>query len=211
MSVLSEIVYALDKRMGYHLIVFRSTLLPGTMSNIVIPYLETHCAKVRGVDYDICYNPEFLRENSTLIDAFNPDRVIIGEDRKNASLQLAQLYQQLQTKTIITNFECAEMIKYASNCFLALKISFFNEIGLACKRMRIDDKIVSEGVSLDKRIGSYGTVAGKPFAGKCLPKDSLAWVLFARNMKLQPDLVAVSLEVNRIIEEIHSETAHTAR
>jgi|SRR5215211_144467 len=210
MSVLYEIADALDKMVGHHLIVFRSTLLPGTMSNVIVPFLETHCSKVRGIDYDICYNPEFLRDNSALIDAFNPDRVIIGEDRKKASLQLVQLYQQLRTKIIITSFECAEMIKYASNCFLALKISFFNEIGLACNRMGIDDKIVSEGVSLDKRIGGYGTVAGKPFAGKCLPKDSLAWVSFAKKMQVQPDLIAIALELNRLVEEVHPETVEAA-
>src|SRR5215216_5325080 len=181
MSVLYEIADALDKMVGHHLIVFRSTLLPGTMSNVIVPFLERHCSKVRGIDYDICYNPEFLRENSALIDAFNPDRVIIGEDQKNASLQLAQLYQQLRTKIIITSFECAEMIKYASNCFLALKISFFNEIGLACNRMGIDDKAVSLGVSLDKRIGKYGTQFGKPFEGACLPKDTEALAGFIRN------------------------------
>lgn len=206
MSVLHEIVDALNKLAGHHLIVFRSTLLPGTMSNVILPFLERHCQKVRSIDYDICYNPEFLRENSAIVDTFNPDRVIIGEDRKNASMQLAELYQQLRTKIMITSFECAEMIKYASNCFLALKISFFNEIGLACKRMGIDDKIVSEGVSLDKRIGGYGTVAGNPFAGKCLPKDSLAWVAFAKKMQVQPDLIAIALDLNRLVEEIHSET-----
>jgi UDPglucose 6-dehydrogenase len=211
MSVLYEIADALNKMVGYHLIVFRSTLLPGTMSNVILPILERYCQKVRGIDYDICYNPEFLRENSALIDAFNPDRIIIGEDRKNASLQLAELYQQLRTKIIITSFESAEMIKYASNCFLALKISFFNEIGLACKRMGIDDKIVSEGVSLDKRIGAYGTVAGKPFGGKCLPKDSLAWVSFAKKMQVQPDLVAVAFELNRLLEEVHPETVEATQ
>jgi nucleotide sugar dehydrogenase len=212
MSVLYDITNSLrriDRRYKQqqhpHLIVFRSTMLPGTMRSVVINYLQTNCPSSRiGRDYDVCYNPEFLRQNTAFDDFFKPDRVVIGEDRTGASQPLKEIYQQLTENIIITSFEAAEMIKYTSNCFLSLKISFFNEIGLVCKQMGIDDKAVSLGVSMDKRIGNYGTQFGKPFEGACLPKDTEALAGFIRNLQLNPDLLQVALDINRKMEELTS-------
>ena len=211
MSVLYDITNSLrriDRRYEQqhpHLIVFRSTMLPGTMRSVVINYLQTNCPSSRiGRDYDVCYNPEFLRQNTAFDDFFKPDRVVIGEDRKGASQPLKEIYQQLTENIIVTSFEAAEMIKYTSNCFLSLKISFFNEIGLVCKQMGIDDKAVSLGVSMDKRIGNYGTQFGKPFEGACLPKDTEALAGFIRNLQLNPDLLQVALDINRKMEELTS-------
>src|SRR5918992_1245682 len=188
-----------------HLIVFRSTMLPGTMRSVVINYLQTNCPSSSITrDYDVCYNPEFLRQNTAFDDFFRPDRVVIGEDRKGASQPLKEIYQQLTENIIVTSFEAAEMIKYTSNCFLSLKISFFNEIGLVCKQMGIDDKAVSLGVSMDKRIGNYGTQFGKPFEGACLPKDTEALAGFIKNLQLNPDLLQVALDINRKMEELTS-------
>jgi UDPglucose 6-dehydrogenase len=188
-----------------HLIVFRSTMLPGTMRSVVVNYLQTNCSSSRiGREYDVCYNPEFLRQNTAFDDFFRPDRVVLGEDGKGASQPLKEIYQQLTENIIVTSFEAAEMIKYTSNCFLSLKISFFNEIGLVCKQMGIDDKAVSLGVSMDKRIGNYGTQFGKPFEGACLPKDTEALAGFIRNLQLNPDLLQVALDINRKMEELTS-------
>jgi UDPglucose 6-dehydrogenase len=187
-----------------HLIVFRSTMLPGTMRNVVMKYLQSNCPSSKiGKDYDICYNPEFLRQNTALDDFFRPDRVVIGEDRTGAAQPLKEIYQQQLTDNIIvTSFEAAEMIKYTSNCFLSLKISFFNEIGLVCKQLGIDEKAVSLGVSMDKRIGNYGTQFGKPFEGACLPKDTQALAGFIGNLQMNPDLLKVALDINRKMEEL---------
>jgi nucleotide sugar dehydrogenase len=211
MSVLYDITNSLrridriQQQQHPHLIVFRSTMLPGTMRKVVINYLQTNCPSSRiGRDYDVCYNPEFLRQNTAFDDFFRPDRVVIGEDRKGASQPLKEIYQQLTENIIVTSFEAAEMIKYTSNCFLSLKISFFNEIGLLCKQMGIDDKAVSLGVSMDKRIGNYGTQFGKPFEGACLPKDTEALAGFIRNLQLNPDLLQVALDINRKMEELTS-------
>jgi nucleotide sugar dehydrogenase len=212
MSVLYDITNALreiDRRHEQehhaHLIVFRSTMLPGTMRSVVINYLQTNCSSSRiGRDYDVCYNPEFLRQNTAFDDFFRPDRVVIGEDGKGVSQPLKEIYQQLTENIIVTSYEAAEMIKYTSNCFLSLKISFFNEIGLVCKQMGIDDKAVSLGVSMDKRIGNYGTQFGKPFEGACLPKDTEALAGFIRNLQLNPDLLQVALDINRKMEELTS-------
>ena len=172
MLALRDIADALNVLRKYHLIVFRSTMLPGTMKNIIVDYLERNCYMSRGKDYDVCYNPEFLRQNTALEDFLNPDRVVIGEDREGSSLLVKQIYQELTNNNniIITGFETAEMIKYVSNCFLSLKISFFNEIAMICKQIGVDDKIVSLAVSLDKRIGKYGTEGGRPFAGQLSAK-----------------------------------------
>jgi UDPglucose 6-dehydrogenase len=159
----------------------------------VLNYLEKNCTKKRGVDYEIAYNPEFLRQNSALDDFFKPDRVIIGEEGGNDLTKLlVELYQPL-TK---------QLIKYASNCFLSLKISFFNEVGLICKHLGIDDKVVSLGVSLDKRIGKYGTEFGRPFDGMCLPKDTQALASFIKENRIEPDLLEVVLNINKKIEDL---------
>jgi len=176
------------------LIVFRSTMLPGTMKEIVVDYMDKHCKLQRGKNYNICYNPEFLRQDTAYEDFFVPDRVIIGEEFE---------------KIIVTSFAAAEMIKYTSNCFLSLKISFFNEIGMLCKELAIDDKAVSLGVSLDKRIGKYGTMAGKPFEGACLPKDTKALSTFIKKRGWTPDLLKVTLDINKKIEELVTKTAFT--
>lgn len=213
MFVLYDIANALGTRNGRqqqdrhnpHLIVFRSTMLPGTMRNVVINYLQSNCPfSVIGRDYNICFNPEFLRQNTALEDFFKPDRVVIGEDDKGGSEPLKEIYQQLTPNIVVTSYEAAEMIKYASNCFLSLKISFFNEIGLACKQMGIDDKAVSLAVSLDKRIGNYGTQFGKPFEGACLPKDTEALAGLIKKLQLNPDLLKVALDINQKMEELIS-------
>ena len=180
-------------------------MLPGTMRSVVVNYLEKNCAKRRGVDYEVAYNPEFLRQNSALDDFFTPDRVIIGEESGNKlSKLLVDIYQPLTKNIITTSFEAAELIKYASNCFLSLKISFFNEIGLICKHLGIDDKVVSLGVSLDKRIGKYGTEFGRPFDGMCLPKDTQALASFIKQNRIEPDLLEVALNINKKIEDMTS-------
>jgi len=202
---LREIDRRHEQEQHAHLIVFRSTMLPGTMRSVVINYLQTNCSSSRiGRDYDVCYNPEFLRQNTAFDDFFRPDRVVIGEDGKGVSQPLKEIYQQLTENIIVTSYEAAEMIKYTSNCFLSLKISFFNEIGLVCKQMGTDDKAVSLGVSMDKRIGNYGTQFGKPFEGACLPKDTEALAGFIRNLQLNPDLLQVALDINRKMEELTS-------
>ena len=192
-----------DKNNRPHLLVFRSTMLPGTMRNVVIDYLDRKVLGAsRGKDYDVCYNPEFLRQDTALEDFFKPDRVVLGEETKGNSSALKSIYKQLTENIITTTFDAAEMIKYASNCFLSLKISFFNEIGMICKQMGIDDSIVSSGVAADRRIGKYGTRAGKPFDGACLPKDTIALASFAKRLQISPDLLQVVLDINKKVGEM---------
>jgi nucleotide sugar dehydrogenase len=210
MSVLFDLTHSLNnynaksvgtnKSSSPHLIVFRSTILPGTMKNVIINYLEKNCSLERGKDYNVCYNPEFLRKHAPLDDFFNPDRVVIGEDNKGVPYQssspLQELYKEITNNIIITDYDTAEMIKYASNCFLSLKISYFNEIGLLCRQLGIDHREVSMAVAQDKRIGQYGTHAGRSFKGPCLPKDTQALAYFVKRSKLKPDLIQSILDIN---------------
>ncbi|MDF3032538.1 MAG: UDP-glucose dehydrogenase [Nitrososphaeraceae archaeon] len=205
LSVLPEITSSLSANSRRHqLLVFRSTLLPGTMRNIVVDYLERNCSKSIGKDFDVCYNPEFLRQKSALEDFFEPGRVVIGEGTKGSSLPLVEIFRALTRNIIITGYEEAEMIKYASNGFLALKISYFNEIAMVCKMLGIDDKTVSSGVALDNRIGTYGVIGGMPFGGACLPKDTAALTSFLRKLGIRPDLIETAVQINNEIEEMSS-------
>jgi UDPglucose 6-dehydrogenase len=205
LSVLPEISSSLSTNSGRHqLLVFRSTLLPGTMRNIVVDYLERNCSKSIGKDFDVCYNPEFLRQKSALEDFFEPGRVVIGEGTKGSSVPLVEIFSALTRNIIITGYEEAEMIKYASNGFLALKISYFNEIAMVCKMLGIDDKTVSRGVALDSRIGTYGVLGGMPFGGACLPKDTAALTSFLRKLGIRPDLIETAVQINNEIEEMSS-------
>jgi UDPglucose 6-dehydrogenase len=185
------------------LFVFRSTMVPGTMRNVVVDYLERNCNLSRGKNYDVFYNPEFVRQHSALEDFFTPDRVVIGQDKVETS-DLSHLYTPLTNKIILTGFEEAEMIKYASNCFLALKISYFNEISLMCRKMGISEDQVAQAVSMDNRIGGYGTNGGLPFGGACLPKDTEAFASFARNMNVKHDLIETAIRINKQMEESNS-------
>jgi len=186
------------------LFVFRSTLVPGTMRNVVVDYLERNCGLRRGKDYDVFYNPEFVRQKSALEDFFTPDRVVIGHNNCESSY-LSDLYKPLTHNIILTTFEEAEMIKYASNCFLALKISYFNQISMMCKKMGISEDRVAQAVAMDNRIGGYGTNGGLPFGGACLPKDSEAFASFAKNMNVKDDLIETAIRINKQIDESNSQ------
>ncbi len=203
-SVIHPILKALETAKKYHLIVFRSTMLPGTMRNRLLEYFRCSSSLLFGLDYDVCYNPEFVRENSANEDFFNPDRVVIGieGERKESAETLQKLYRPLSKDILVTDYESAEMIKYVSNCFLSLKISFFNEMAEVCEKIGANEKMVSLGVKKDKRIGEYGTKAGRPFGGKCLPKDTKAFAAFLKTLNIEPDLLQATLDINDKVSKL---------
>jgi UDPglucose 6-dehydrogenase len=195
-SAISTVSNALRKKTGYHLIVIRNTILPQTMHNFVYPLFMQNVGKSFEDNFGLCYNPEFLREDTAFEDFIHPTRIIIGENNEKAGKMLEDLFRPFQAPIIRTGFTEAEMIKYVSNVFLSTKISFFNEIYEICQKLKIDDKIVSKAVALDPRIGSYGVNGGKPFGGKCLPKDLIAYVSFVSELGITPDLLHVVLLIN---------------
>jgi len=178
-----EIGEALNKKDTYHLVVVKSTVVPGTTENVVKPTLENHSNKKCGTDFGLCMNPEFLREGSALHDTLHPDRIIIGEYDKKSGDTLNALHQdfygQEKPPTIKTNIPTAEIIKYANNAFLATKISFINTIANICEKIPgADVTTVAKGIGLDKRIGPLFLNAGLGYGGSCLPKDVKALIAF---------------------------------
>jgi UDPglucose 6-dehydrogenase len=179
-------------------IIYRSTIPPGTTRTKLVPALEKYSGLKAGKDFGVCMNPEFLREKTPLEDFLHPSRMVIGEYDERSGNVLTGVYSQFRGPIIRTTLDCAEMIKYTSNLFLASKISFFNEIYTVCKKLEIDSNIVGQAVALDPRIGAYGTVGGKPFGGMCLPKDLAAFLEFA-------DSIGLDLKLLKAVEEVNEE------
>ena len=151
----------------------------------------------RTLQFSVVSNPEFLREGSAINDFMNPDRVVLGSEDRSAAERVASLYQPLRTTIMITDLRTAEMIKYASNAFLATRISFINEIGNMCEELGADVREVALGMGYDKRIGHAFLDAGLGWGGSCFPKDVKALEHMAVLHGTQPQLLKAVLEINR--------------
>lgn len=206
-SLVSELAKALNEKSGYHLVVVKSTVMPTTTEKVIIPLLERGSERKVGEQLGICVNPEFLTEihGSWTVDQtftrgfFNEPVIVIGELDKIAGDKLAKIYEPLHRPITRTNMVTGEMIKYAFNCALATRISYWNEIYYACKLLGIDSHTVAETVSKDPRIGAYGTIHGKAFGGKCLPKDLQAFIQFLTGLGYDPHLLKAVEQVNERI------------
>lgn len=194
---------ALKGKTSYHLVVVKSTVVPGTTEEVIIPILERYSGRKAGIDFGVCVNPEFMTEiesswtddDKYKRDFFTEDRIVIGEyDRRSGDI-LEELYKPLNKPIFRVDLKTAEMIKYASNCMLATKISYWNEIFLICEKLGINSQTVADIVGLDPRIGRYGTVHGKAFGGKCLPKDLKAFIKFAEKYR-EPKILKAVDEIN---------------
>jgi UDPglucose 6-dehydrogenase len=177
----------------YKIIVNKSTV-PIGMGDIVTQIIIKHGPK--NVSFDVVSNPEFLREGSAVSDLLHPERVVIGATRKSAAQKVAELYKPLQCPILITDLKSAEMIKYASNAFLAAKISFVNEISNLCDKVGADILQVTKGMSYDSRIGSQFLNAGLGFGGSCFPKDVSALVQIGKNNHYSFQMLPKVLEIN---------------
>ena len=181
---------------GYKVIVMKSTVPVGTgekITKIVSRNLKEQ------TDFDIVSNPEFLREGSAIEDFMRPDRVIIGAASQQAIAIMQDLYKPLyliETPFVITNIETAELIKYASNSFLATKISFINEIAGLCEKVGADVHIVAKGMGIDKRIGSKFLHPGPGYGGSCLPKDTNALLKLAELHDMELGIVKAAKKAN---------------
>ena len=180
----------------YPVIVVKSTVVPGTTESVVIPTVERVSGRKAGRGFGICVNPEFLREGKALEDFFHPDRVVIGQLTSREGDLLEGLYRDFGCPILRTNLRTAEMIKYASNAFLAARISLINEIGNLCKLLGIDTREVARGIGLDKRIGPHFISSGIGFGGSCFPKDVKALIARGREMGYEMKILKAVLEVN---------------
>jgi len=178
---------------GETVIVNKSTMPIGS-GDLVASIVEQHIQP--GATFAVVSNPEFLREGAAVHDVLHPDRVVLGSDDRAAAERVAELYEVLDAPIVITDRRSAEMIKYASNSFLATKISFINEIAQICERVGADVTTVSKGMGYDQRIGSLFLEAGIGFGGSCFPKDVKALAYMAQEADCHPQLLRAVLEIN---------------
>lgn len=198
-NVCCEIGTGLVDKQDYHVVVVRSTLLPGSIEERVIPLLEKFSGKIAGIDFGVCVNPEFLREGSAVADFYNPGLIIIGRLDQRSGEVVEAVYEGIQAPTLHTSIRTAEMIKYANNAFHALKVSFANELGVFCKAHGIDGREVMEILCRDTclNISSAYLKPGYAFGGSCLPKDLRGLLYRAKERDLECSLLKAILESNQ--------------
>ncbi len=197
--VCEEVGQALRVKQDFHVIVARSTMLPGSMRNLVIPTLEEVSGKRAGVDFGVCNNPEFLREGTAVFDYYNPPKTVIGEMDSRSGDRVAGLYDKLPARLFRTDVETAEMVKYSDNAWHALKVSFANEIGNLCKALGLDSHRVMDIFCQDTKLNlsSYYMRPGFAFGGSCLPKDLRALTYQARSLDLDLPVLNAILPSNQ--------------
>ena len=198
--VCAEIGSALSDKRDRHVIVVRSTLIPGSMESLVIPTLEDASGKRAGGDFDVFFNPEFMREGNSVQDFFHPPMTIIGGPEGPAMEKVSAVYSISDAPLIKTNYGVAETIKYVCNIFHALKIAFANEIGVICKAMGIDSHEVMDIFCLDNKlnISKAYLKPGFAFGGSCLPKDLRALNYKAKEFDIEIPLLQSILSANRV-------------
>jgi GDP-mannose 6-dehydrogenase len=180
--VAEQIGAALKDKDEYHLVVVRSTVLPGTVDSVVKPALEAHSRKALGEAIGLCFHPEFLREGTSVRDFREPPKIVIGADDEKAAECLKGLYDGFDAPLFVTSIRAAEMVKYADNTFHALKVVFGNEIGALCKALEIDSHEVMGIFCQDRKlnISPAYLMPGFAYGGSCLPKDLRALLHLAR-------------------------------
>ena len=197
--VCEQIGSILKTKEEFHVVVVRSTMLPGSMRNLIIPVLEESSGKVAGKGFGVCNNPEFLREGSSVYDFYHPPKTVIGETDSRSGDMLASIYAEMDAPLIRTEVEVAEMVKYTDNNWHAVKVAFANEIGSICKAAGIDSHKVMNIFCQDTKlnISPYYMRPGFAFGGSCLPKDVRALTYKANRLDLDLPLLGNVLRSNR--------------
>ncbi len=188
---------ALAKKKGRHTVVVKSTVPPNTTRDLVRPLLLRTSGKAEE-DLGLAMNPEFLKEGMAVKDFLNPDRVVIGAVDDRAYREVSSLYERIEAPVLRTDLSTAEMIKMASNAFLAARISLVNELGNLCKSLGLDFREVAKGVGMDPRVGPLFLKAGCGFGGSCFPKDVKSIRAQARSLGVRTDMLDATLSVNEM-------------
>lgn len=199
-KVCEEIGEAIKQKTVPHIVVIRSTMLPGTIENLVTPTLEKASGKIAGKGFHVCINPEFLREGSSLKDFYAPPFTLIGADDAEVAKTIGELYQGVDAPVYVIAARSAEMVKYACNCFHGLKVAFANEIGNICKGVGIDSHEVMDVFCKDTKLNlsPYYMKPGFAFGGSCLPKDLRALVYKARELDTEVPVLSSILSSNQL-------------
>jgi GDP-mannose 6-dehydrogenase len=197
--VCEQIGQALRDRKEFFTVVIRSTIVPGSVEDQLIPILERESGRKAGVDFGVCMNPEFLRESTSIHDFHHPPKTVIGELTPKSGELLAAIYAHLPAPLIRTSIRVAEMVKYVDNCFHALKVTFANEVGSFCKELNVDSHQVMDIFCQDTKLNlsPYYLKPGFAFGGSCLPKDLRALTYEARSRDLELPMLSSILESNR--------------
>jgi GDP-mannose 6-dehydrogenase len=197
-KVAREIGAALKQKKSTHIFVLRSTVLPGTTESIVLPILEQTSGRRVGTDFTVAYNPEFMREGSAVADFLQPPYTILGTQDISQLAPLRELYKQTPGQVFETSIGVAEMVKYLSNAFHAVKVTFANEVGTLCKHLGVDAQAVTEIFTSDTRlnISPAYLFPGFAFGGSCLPKDVRALTYKAKELDLKLPMLESLLPSN---------------
>src|SRR5216683_5362115 len=196
-----ELGTALQNKEDYHLVVVKSTVIPGTTNNTVKPVLEQSSGRTVGPSLGLCANPEFLKEGTAISDALHPDKIVIGANDKKSGDQLVRLYKKFYhaklPPVIMTSPETAELVKYASNAFLATKVSYINTIANISQQIPgVDVNQVAEAIGHDPRIGPLFLKAGPGYGGSCFHKDLQALVSYSQQKGYDPHLLKATEKTN---------------
>ncbi|HET9417256.1 MAG TPA: nucleotide sugar dehydrogenase [Candidatus Limnocylindria bacterium] len=196
--VAESIGLALASKPEQHTVVVRSTMLPGSTEERVIPALERTSGKRAGEGFQVCYNPEFLREGTSIKDFYHPPFTIIGADSEAAGADVARLYQGVEGETFSVPIRVAEMVKYVSNAYHALKVAFANEVGVLAQALDVDSHQVMDIFVKDRKLNVSPAYLrpGFAFGGSCLPKDLRALVHAARRVDVETPVLASILPSN---------------
>ena len=195
-----QIGQALATKDGWHVVVYRSTMVPGTCERILIPILERTSGKRVGIDVGVCVNPEFLREGSSVKDFLDPPKTVVGESDERSGVAVMDLYEGLPGPRFRVPLAVAEMTKYVDNGFHALKVGFANEVGAICAAFGVDSHDVMDVFVADTKlnISSAYLRPGFAFGGSCLPKDLRAITYAARREDVEVPLLSSVLTSNEV-------------
>lgn len=187
-----QIGHALATKQGWHVVVYRSTMVPGTCEKLLIPLLERTSGKAAGKDFGVCLNPEYLREGSSVRDFYNPPKTVVGESDERSGHLVMALYESLPGPRFRVPIAVAEMTKYVDNSFHALKVTFANEIGAICGAVGLDSHAVMDIFLADTKLNVSPAYLrpGFSFGGSCLPKDVRALTHTARGLDLDVPLLS---------------------
>lgn len=201
-QVSRDIGTALRDKDEFHIVVMRSTILPGTMENLVIPTLEKASGKIAGVDFGVAYYPEFLRESTAIADYYEPGAIVFGQygDDERSIDVLKAIVAHINVEPHVIPLRSAEIVKYTNNCWHAVKISFANEIGNLCKASGIDSHVVMNVVCSDNRLNISPVYMRPGFAygGSCLPKDLRALTALGRNLNIPTPVLDAARSANTV-------------
>jgi len=199
-SVCAEIGAAIAVKDDYHVVVIRSTMLPGTMLDVVLPTLEEASGKAAGKQFGLAINPEFLREGTAVHDYRNPPKTVIGSSDERTGAAVANLYADIPGPKVMTDLRTAEMVKYVDNVWHALKVGFANEVGNVAKALGLDGHRVMEIFCQDTKLNlsPYYLKPGFAFGGSCLPKDLRAFTYKAKMLDVRVPILDAILPSNEL-------------